>query len=457
MTDIDPFERQLRATLAAMAGEPAPDRLVARVAEIPDRQPMPPRNRWAWLPPVGRGAAGFALAALALVVIVGALALLPGGFLGIGASPSNVPTATPTVSPSPTASPTPTPTPTPTGPSSGALPADFGPISATFVSTDEGWALGGTACGAERCAVVAHTLDGGRTWTRRPAPPTTVNASLTLAAGALGVSGLRFADPRDGWAFGPELWATHDGGATWRRVSIAGDHVLRALLLEAAGGRVQAVTDKGDAPENGFGFASSPVGSDDWRMSSVTVPFGAGPVPQPQLVLAGTAGWMIENDRVVIGGARLVSGTWQTWQPPCLDVNGPAVLAASSASHVIAVCQEAVWGPFMGSSTPSEHLYLSTDGGLSFTRTAAAMPVDVYPSALAAPTSSTIVAAGGTSSGNVVMISRDSGRTWTTALRLGEEAVSYVGFTTSTQGILLSDKGMRMTYDGGRTWQVVQF
>ncbi|MGZ6295368.1 MAG: WD40/YVTN/BNR-like repeat-containing protein, partial [Candidatus Limnocylindrales bacterium] len=175
-----------------------------------------------------------------------------------------------------------------------------------------------------------------------------------------------------------------------------------------------------------------------------------------QLVLAGSAGWILQNDRVVVNGSRLVQGAWQTWGPPCLDVNGPARLAASSATHLVAACLEGEWGSAPGGGSVSEHLYVSTDGGTSFGRNSAVIPLDDV-SAIAAPTASTIVAGGPTASGDAVVISRDGGRTWTTVLRLGTVAVSYLGFTTATQGILVTNRDMRMTYDAGRTWQIVSF
>ena len=57
-------------------------------------------------------------------------------------------------------------------------------------------------------------------------------------AGALGVSQLRFLDTHDGWAFGPQLWVTHDGGGHWTQEQTYG---LRVTDLETAGDRAFAV------------------------------------------------------------------------------------------------------------------------------------------------------------------------------------------------------------------------
>jgi len=467
MSDDERFEQQLRSTLRALADEPAPRALVDRVDAIPAAEPMgvPPRRRWSL--PVWRGAGAFAAAALVLI-LAGTLLLMPGGFLGLGGSspsptipPSAVPTINPTASPS--AAPTPTPTEAATAtpaPTPLAIPTDFRVRSATFVSPDEGWALGGSACGTEQCAtaVIVHTTDGGATWERLDAaPPAAVLMGAPAGGATTGISELRFADSRDGWAFGPELWATHDGGATWQPIAAFGGLPAHPVMaLEAARGTVHAVVYDGASFE--FRIATSPVGADrwGWDAATTTLPVGAGPAAGIQLVLAGNGGWVLENDRVVIAGARLVNGLWRSWQPPCLDVNGPAVLAASDATHVRAACLEAEWGPYQGADQPSEHLWSSTDGGTTFTRAAAEVPL-AEVDGLAAPTTTTVAAAGLGYNGTAVVFSNDGGRTWRTVLYLGQAQVLYLGFTTPTQGFVISSSGMQITYDAGLTWRAVDF
>ncbi|MGH2468363.1 MAG: hypothetical protein ACRDGL_11655 [Candidatus Limnocylindrales bacterium] len=345
--------------------------------------------------------------------------------------------------------------------SSDVIPADFSPLSVTFVSTDQGWVLGSTACGASaRCAVIVETLDGGRSWGRVAAPSTTVGDPALSQADTQGVSGLRFADPLDGWAFGPDLWATHDGGASWHRLVAPGGGGAAVLALEAHAGRVHAAVDA--ASLGGYRIATSPVGADAWTLAPPAVAYGAGPAPQIQLVLSGSGGWLLEVDRAVIGGLRLGPSGWSEWQPPCLDVNGPAVLAASSAADIVAGCDEGVWGPAptgaTGEHVVAEHFYRSTDGGTTFARSATTVPLASL-SVLAAATPSLVVGAGSVddAGSNAVICSRDGGRTWATSLRLGTEQPLYLGFTTATQGVLITDAGLRLTYDGGRTWQSVRF
>ena len=64
------------------------------------------------------------------------------------------------------------------------------------------------------------TADGGRTWSG----PHTIESTPWPASGStpgpwdLGVSQLAFTNANDGYAYGPHLFVTHDGGTTWTRI-----------------------------------------------------------------------------------------------------------------------------------------------------------------------------------------------------------------------------------------------
>ncbi len=371
------------------------------------------------------------------------------------ASPSgSIETATPAASAS-TPSATPTAIPSATV-AAEPLPADFQAMSVTFVSPDEGWVLGSVACGAKRCPAVGHTLDAGRSWTALDAPATTINVHPGDAQAETGIGAIRFADPRDGWAFGPELWATHDGGHTWVRSIVPGasDH-SGVLTLETARGTTHAVLY--DQQAGGFRVATSPVAQDGWRLVPPVLPVGAGPVPSVQLVLAADAGWILQNDRTVVNGARFVSGEWQSWQPMCADAAGPAYLAASSALDVVAVCDVGLWAKPQGG-----HLFVSRDGGASFSETGTRIAASLG-GAVASPGTTTIVAAAAGSGGTGLEGSFDGGATWSAVLDLGQAQAVDLGFTTQTQGVVIATSSgggagrLFMTRDGGRTWQAVTF
>ena len=350
---------------------------------------------------------------------------------------------------SPAASPAASPPPATPGASTALLGLVPSPASVTFVSADEGWVLGTGTCSISPCAAIARTVDGGRTWAGVPAPGAAIVPGPDQATS--GISGLRFADDRNGWAFGPDLWATHDGGATWARLTIPGLPADAAIVaLETANGTVQAAVLDGE----GYRVASSAVGTDDFHLSAVRVPVGAGPVPAVQLVLSGAAGWLIENDRTVVGGARLVNGTWVVWKPPCSDVVGPAFVAASGPTELAAACDVGLWGNPAG-----DHLYLSHDGGSTFVESATTVPLQA--AGQVAPASTSVIVVGGSDATGAILVGTfDGGRTWTIVAQLGAVQIADLGFTTATQGVVITvssdgPASLLMTRDGGRTWSGV--
>ena len=359
----------------------------------------------------------------------------------------------PRPSPSPTFAPSPSPTSTPSVP--GFLAA-----SVTFVSSQDGWVLGTTPCGASSCLAIARTQDGGGTWTSLNPPPT----SFSAGTASTGVDGIRFANSLDGWAYGPDLWATQDGGNTWTRITLPGWSAPMFEDLETAAGVVHAVFL--DTQDVAVRIATSPVASNSWQVSPTGVTLGAGPIPVPQLVVQGSAGWILEDDRVVVGGAHLVGSDWESWQPPCTQVNGPAALAASSSQDLIAVCDQGVWGP---ASPMGFRAWVSVNGGASFSLLPTAVPATIVsdiPGSLASPAPSVVAVANASD----ILATFDGGSTWTTVyMGPASQGIDYLGFTTTTQGVAIelespicSNSGctspagsLLMTHDGGHEWAPV--
>jgi hypothetical protein len=330
----------------------------------------------------------------------------------------------------------------------------------TFVSLRTGWVLGATACGAVACLGLRRTDDAGRTWRAVPVPATDLASPFGYPDH--GVGQVRFANPQDGWLFGPEVWATHDGGNHWVRQTIPGSSdVVRGTTLETAAGRVHVAF---------FGFpadgewmvriATSPVGIDAWQLSSTTVPVGAGPVPRLQLVLEGSAGWIVDVDRTVVGGARLVDGLWRPWTPPCVDAGGDTDLAATSALDLVAVCNEGIWGG--GVSTPVTRSYTSSDGGLTFVRRTVVAQVsavrEVAVSALGHVVLNALTPP--PAEGNALLATSNFGASSSTVRRSTDLNSGFVelGFTSPNQGVVIETDQtadtatLLMTFDAGRHW-----
>jgi hypothetical protein len=476
MTDDELIERVRRALQSeAAAITPRPEGQPAEPYSAPVRR-LPFRPRW----PLVVVAAATVAAGVTLVALN-----WPGGSSRIGlvgpgpstsVAPTTVPatrapatTLAPVVGPVPSTLPSPAvtvPIPT-TVPAPTPLKPSFAPDAVTFVSPSDGWLVGTAWCGSASCLAMAQTTDGGYTWNSAPAPIATVAA---IGSGTRAVS-VRFANHQDGWIYAlnpSRVWSTHDGGAHWTLVPISGlASAANSLAMEAGDGYVRIAVVS--ATTDTVHVESSPVGVDAWTDTDTGIPVGAGPVPTTQLVLQGTAGWVLENDRTVVGAARLDSaGEWTSWTPPCQTAKGTASLAASSATDMAAVCQEGVWGPAgnlpAGTATPSTWLFGSSDGGLS-SQAVGALPSTLTVEGAASPSPPTVVVDGSLNGSNtpagVVSASFDGGHTWQTVLQAPANLAWFdLGFTTQTQGVLIGSSPagstFYMTRDGGHHWAPVR-
>jgi hypothetical protein len=427
-------------------------------------------------------ASGAAVVAVAALLAVPPL-LAPRTTPAVAASGSQLPAGR-TTSPAPSASPsvpsatgsgaTPTPVQGTTGPSAGAtvpvsgypaggpVPANFQPTSVTFIGANTGWAIGqagtpGKCANADPsiCTSVVLTQDGGQTWRGVRAPDTS------------GVSGIRFLNGQDGWAYGPQLWSTHDYGNTWAKVPIG---ALIVTDLETSNGQAFAVFAQCSTVASGgpslafygeycskFLLEHAAAGSDSWSpvtLSSAGQPpatvitaagNGPGVATLPTIVLQSGQGWFVGPRGQVYAGS-LASGTWTQVSPsPCASttstVAASAMLGWSLASgNLIMACggqQAAV-------------ISTSADGGASWTKQADAPAFGSAESLTASPAAPDILA----TADGIEVLNASTGQ-WQQVVTL-QGGFSYVGMTTNSRGVAVpANAGLHevyMTHDGGLTW-----
>jgi hypothetical protein len=434
------------------------------------------------------GRAAAAAAGVLIVVAAGvAVPRIATSLQGRASRPSRpVAAAPPTASPSP--GPTGTGGGTPSGGSSGQViagsalsatssgqpvPANFRPTSVTFVSTEIGAVIGQALtpghCATQYCTSLAGTSDYGRAWYGVSAPRT------GEPYGSSGVSQIRFLDLSDGWAFGPQLWVTHDGGASWKQESTGG---MRVTDLETVGDRAFALfaacTGSGasyGAACTSFSLYSSLDTSDQW----LPVP-GAGGLGLPQTAatraasasLVLTGGPTTGQGYLLAPSGELLSGplTGAAWavagrQEPCLpgapgpDGQPTGALLAAGSDHLILVCGGAA---STAGDSQTKVVMQSSDGGTSWSPVGGAPSAGIATSLAAAQGNLVVLA---TDAG--LYLSDNGGTSWRLAepgpagAAAGQRGFAYVGMTSQFDGVALpADAGLHevfITTDGGGTWQ----
>jgi photosystem II stability/assembly factor-like uncharacterized protein len=336
-----------------------------------------------------------------------------------------------------------------TGPPAGQT----GPLSATFVSPSQGWVLISVSCGRAFCLQLQHTTDGGSRWTVVPSP------QLASPAVAGQVRGVRFADSQDGWVYGSRLFATHDGGRSWRAVALPGlgRPLADVAALAVLDGFVDAVVVAGLDPNTGgpSKLYVSDISRDDWR--PVAGVGGSG--NWGTLTAADGVGYASVTAESFAGGGAPVVTTGlhlfrsldgRSWArrpaPPCVT----GIPAAATSTVLYLVC-----GGGVAAGSQSKPVYRSDDGGDTWLAVTSAPFGGDLDGAAASP-DTLLVSWGGGAAG--IYASLDSGERWASAytgkIPIG---ITELGMTNAAEGYAIDSRSLLvMTHDAGRHWAVVR-
>lgn len=354
---------------------------------------------------------------------------------------------------------------------SGHAPAPgFRPTSVTFVGPDTGAVLGQALghCPGGSCTSVAGTTSYGRSWFGIGAPDA---GSPHSASGA---SQIRFLDQANGWAFGPALYATHDGGAAWTRVTglPAGSVIDLATVNDRVFAVLATCTGSGTSYATGctsFAIISAPARGTANRWTLVPGASAHLPVRPGGLQLTTNRAYLLAAGEILAG--PLNGGAWHRVRPsaasapPCLTAGAsgttgqgatgsgqPAAFLAPTVNEVFTYCARALPG-----RSGAAGLYGSADGGTTWTLLGPAVESGAPTSLAVAPDGALVLATADGLYYSTTATGRLSWHRGSLAKPAPPGGFTFVGMTTDSQGVAVpadaAAQEIFTTTDGGVTWQ----
>src|SRR5580698_6177714 len=336
-------------------------------------------------------------------------------------------------------------------------PANFEPASVSFPSASVGFVLGEVPCGEADCPSVVTTTNGGRTWATVAAPGA---AYLELSEQQpQSVSQVTFANPNDGWAWGPALWATTNGGASWDAEKTSGP----VLDLAAAGSAAYAVVGScyQSAPkcsQPADKVEKTAVGADSWAPIAGPVGMGWGAYFATHGSAVFVALWPSSGGKAWIWQSSNGT-TWHRYSEACYQPSQAIDLAGLDAATSTELFELCAGNP--GAGQEAKYVEVSTNGGASAHMTGK-LPLGGLTDGFAAATANDLTV-GAASGATFLYGSANSGKTWSAkTFNDGGAGLNDLQFAGGLGAVVEGRPGLGstdrlwLTHDGGGHWSAVK-